>query len=66
MVFWLNQSDADFEARFQEFLSLKREVSVDVDAAVAEIIDEVRTRGHQAVADYTARFDQLDVSETAL
>lgn len=65
MVFWLNQSDHDFEARFQEFLSLKREVSVDVDAAVAEIIDEVRARGHQAVAAFTARFDQLDVSETA-
>jgi histidinol dehydrogenase len=65
MVFWLNQSDEDFEARFQEFLSLKREVSVDVDAAVAEIIDDVRARKHAAVAEYTARFDRLDVSETA-
>ena len=36
MVHWLDQSDAGFEAEFQDFLSLKREASVDVDTAVAE------------------------------
>ena len=42
MVHWLDQSDARFEGEFQAFLSLKREASVDVDTAVAEIIDAVR------------------------
>ena len=65
MVFWLNQSDADFESRFQEFLSLKREVSVDVDTVVADIIQDVRAKGHAAVATYTQQFDKLDVSRTA-
>ena len=65
MVFWLNQSDADFESRFQEFLSLKREVSVDVDTVVADIIQDVRAKGHAAVAAYTQQFDKLDVSRTA-
>lgn len=65
MVFWLNQSDEDFESRFQEFLSLKREVSADVDTVVADIIQDVRADGHAAVATYTQRFDKLDVSQTA-
>jgi len=65
MVYWIDQSAADFEARFQEFSSLKREISVDVDAVVADIIEDVRTRGHKAVADYTLKFDGLEVGETA-
>ena len=65
MVHWLNQSDPDFDVQFTDFLSLKREVSVDVDATVAEIIDDVRARGHRAVADYTLRFDRLEIGETA-
>ena len=65
MVQWLDQSDAGFEAEFQAFLSLKREASVDVDTAVAEIIDAVRAEGHAAVAAYTERFDHLSIGETA-
>ena len=37
MAITLNHSDRDFEARFSEFLTTKREVSPDVDAAVREI-----------------------------
>jgi histidinol dehydrogenase len=47
----------DFELRFAEVLAAKREVAEDVDAAVAGIIADVRTRGDAAVAEYTARFD---------
>lgn len=65
MVFWIDSAASDFEQQFQAFLSLKREVSVDVDAAVAEIIEDVRARGHAAVADYTQRFDQVDVAKSA-
>ena len=65
MVHWLDQSDAGFEGEFQAFLSLKREASVDVDTAVAEIIDAVRAEGHAAVAAYTKRFDSLSIGESA-
>ena len=36
-----------------------------VDAAVAAIIDDVRTRGDAALVDYTRRFDRLDVPSAA-
>ena len=60
-----DRSDTGFEAEFQAFLSLKREASVDVDTAVAEIIEAVRAEGHAAVAAYTERFDHLSIGETA-
>ncbi len=65
MVYWLDTSEADFETKFQAFLSLKREVSVDVDTAVADIINDVRDRGHAAVAAYTKRFDHLEIGSSA-
>ncbi|MCX5744421.1 MAG: histidinol dehydrogenase [Proteobacteria bacterium] len=36
----------------------------DIDAAVAAIVDDVRTRGDAAVIDYTRRFDQREPSST--
>ncbi len=55
----LNTSDADFETRFAALLEMKREDAPDVDAAVAEIIADVRARGDKAVIDLTKRFDRL-------
>ncbi|TKT74186.1 histidinol dehydrogenase [Aquamicrobium sp. LC103] len=62
MTLRLDQTAADFEARFTEFLSTKREVSEDVDNVVRDIIARVRTEGDAAVVDYTKRFDQADLS----
>ena len=45
----LSTGDTDFEARFAAFLSQKREISADVDAAVAGIIADVRVRGDAAL-----------------
>jgi histidinol dehydrogenase len=59
MPVFLNISDQDFEARFAALLGLKREEAEDVDQAVAEIIQDVRARGDQAVIDLTARFDRM-------
>jgi histidinol dehydrogenase len=56
----LDQRSPDFEARFAAFLTTKREVSEDVDAAVRAIIADVRARGDAALADYTRRFDRFD------
>ncbi|MEL6919787.1 MAG: histidinol dehydrogenase [Pseudomonadota bacterium] len=62
----LNANHHGFEAAFAAFLGLKREVSADVDTAVAAILDDVRTRGDAAVADYTRTFDRLDFSHTPM
>ena len=45
----LNINQADFEACFLALLTATRETSPDVDAIVAEIIANVRPRGHWAV-----------------
>ena len=66
MVQRLDARASDFAARFAALLAIKREVSEDVDAAVRAIIADVRARGDAAVADYTRRFDRVDVSARML
>ena len=63
---FLNSLDADFEARFTELLSMKREDSPDVDATVAGIIADVRERGDQAVIDLTSKFDRMELTPETL
>lgn len=63
---FLNSADADFDARFQALLGMKREDSPDVDATVAAIIDDVRTRGDAAVIELTTKFDRLDLTPDTL
>jgi histidinol dehydrogenase len=55
----LDSAQADFEARFTDFLAAKREVEEDVDTTVAAILADVRARGDAALIDYTERFDRL-------
>ncbi len=64
MAITLDMGAADFEPRFRALLEAKRESSVDVDAAVAAIIADVRARGDEALAEYTLRFDRVDLSRT--
>jgi len=59
---FLSTTDPDFETRFAALLGAKREDSPDVDAVVAEIIADVRTRGDAAVLELTARFDRLELT----
>ena len=66
MPLFLNTSDAGFEADFTKFLTTKREDSPDVDAVVADIIADVRTRGDAAVIELTAKFDRLDLTPETL
>ena len=56
----------DFEARFADLLSMKREADADVDDAVAAIIADVRARGAEAVIELTRRFDRFDLTEETL
>jgi len=62
----LNTSDPTFEKDFISLLATKREVSEDVDHAVAAIISDVIARGDEALTDYTKRFDHFDPATKSL
>jgi histidinol dehydrogenase len=62
----LQTSAADFESRFRDFLGTKREVSEDVEAAVARIIADVRARGDAALAEFSQKFDRTDLGRIGL
>jgi histidinol dehydrogenase len=61
----LDAADPGFEAAFATFLGSKREEAADVADTVAAIIADVRRRGDAAVADYTLKFDRVDLRRTA-
>ena len=62
----LSTRDPDFEAAFRKLLAAKRESAADVDAAVAEIIADVISRGDAALIDYNRRFDWVDFADSGL
>ncbi|MET0358164.1 MAG: histidinol dehydrogenase [Pararhizobium sp.] len=66
MAIRLDHRASDFEAAFAAFLTTKREVSEDVDLAVRRIIADVRERGDAALAEYTLKWDKLDLSSTSM
>ena len=66
MPVFLNSAEPGFEAGLVALLGAKREDSPDVDAAVAEIIADVRARGDAALIELTARFDRLELTPERL
>ena len=66
MPVFLDSGSADFETAFTALLNAKREDSPDVDAVVADIIADVRTRGDAAVIELTNRFDRLQLTPETL
>ena len=58
----LSASSSDFEKSFATFISQGRASASDVTGVVSEIIEDVRARGDVAVAEYTQKFDRLNVS----
>lgn len=58
----LNSTDTDFETAFESLLTASREEKSDVDGVVFGIIADVKARGDEAVLEYTAKFDRLDVT----
>ncbi len=66
MPILLSTAQSDFDARFAEILSMKREDAADVNAAVTEIIADVRARGDAALVELTSRFDRLALSPDRL
>ena len=63
---FLDAQDVDFAPRFAALLTMKREDSPDVDAAVAAIIADVRARGDAALIDLTERFDRVTLTPATL
>ena len=63
---FLNTNDRNFEEVFQAVLAAKREDSPDVDAVVADIISDVRSRGDEAVLELTKKFDRLQLDADGL
>ena len=66
MAITLDMGAADFEPRFRALLDAKRESAAEVDAAVAAIIADVRARGDAALAEYSRRFDRVDLARSGL
>ena len=66
MPVFLDTTSPEFELAFQALLSAKREDSPDVDAIVAEIIEDVRNRGDAAVIELTTKFDRLELTPDTL
>jgi histidinol dehydrogenase len=66
MAMALDMQSADFEQRFAALLAAKRESSADVDAVAAAIIEDVRARGDEALAEHSLRFDRVDVAKLGL
>lgn len=62
MAKWLSTREPGFGAAFDTFLSEKREVSAEVDTAVAAIVADVRKRGDAALIDLSKRFDGVDLA----
>jgi histidinol dehydrogenase len=62
----LDSREPDFAERFAALLASKRESSQEVGDAVAAILADVQRRGDEAVLDYTARFDKLELTPRTL
>ena len=58
--------DKDFASRFAALQQMKREQSVDVNEAVATIIDDVRARGDLALIELTQKYDRQALSPETL
>ncbi len=54
----LSTRDADFDAKLDALLAFETAQDDSVDRAVAEILDNVRRRGDDALVEYTRRFDR--------
>ncbi|HEX4767554.1 MAG TPA: histidinol dehydrogenase [Lichenihabitans sp.] len=62
----LDSRAPEFDEAFRALLGLKREIAEDVDAAVAAIIADVRTRGDAALLDASRKFDRVDLAKLGL
>lgn len=66
MPLFLNWNDAEFNSKFAALIAEKKENSHDVNAVVADILHQVKTRGDEALVEYCKKFDHLDITPQQL
>src|ERR1700681_3905433 len=62
----LDTKDQDFTARFDAFLTTKREVASDAEAAVRAIIADVVKRSDRALVELSKKFDRVDLQKIGM
>ena len=62
-MLFLRASDPGFETAFARVVADRRESDADVGRDVAAILEAVRTRGDDALAEYTRQFDGFELAE---
>lgn len=62
----LDSQSQGFNDAFDNLLSLKREVSADVDQTVSAIIQDIKERKDEALFEYTKRFDKLVIDQQSI
>ena len=60
LIRFLSTKDADFETAFERVRHWSAETDSAIEQTVANILDEVRIRGDEAVLEYTVQFDWVD------
>ena len=61
----LSTVDGDFEDRFAELLGASAGRDPDLVATVAQIVEDVRVRGDEALVEHTAKLDGLELTDPA-
>jgi len=56
---WLSSSEPDFERKFARIVADRRESGNDVAQVVSTVLREIRTRGDDALIEFTMRFDDV-------
>lgn len=62
----LHTHESDFESRFQKLEKRRSQTLEEVDRVVRDIVDDVRARGDDALIEYAARFDKLELEPSEL
>ena len=63
---FLATREADFDARLARLLVRESAQDESIERAVADILNDVRRRGDEAVLEYTRRFDRAEAASVAL
>ncbi|SHE99043.1 histidinol dehydrogenase [Microbulbifer donghaiensis] len=58
----LNAADSDFDAQLEQLLAWESVADTHVETTVADILQQVRSRGDAAVIEYTNRFDRRQLN----
>ena len=61
----LNSTDANFQTQLQQLLAFEESSDHEVHQRVLDIIAKVRSKGDQAVLDYTNQFDHCSLTEAS-